>query len=79
VLEHCDAMKRRTVIERQLAYIAQFPTLRLQYVKGPSNLADMFTRSPLVRAPTLEALGLVSTESPELVARIYNVRAQEEA
>ena len=83
VLEHRDATKlrtmRRTVIERQLAYIAQFPTLRLQYVKGPSNLADVFTRSPFVRAPTLEALGLAPTESAELVARIYNVRPHEEA
>jgi hypothetical protein len=74
VLEHRDATMRRTVIERQLAYIAQFLTLRLQYVKGPSNLADVFTH-----APTLEAMGLAPTESPELVARIYNVRPQEEA
>jgi hypothetical protein len=83
VLEHRDATKlrtmRRTVIERQLAYIAQFPTLRLQYVKGPSNLADVFTRPPFVRAPTLEALGLSPTESAELVACIYNVPVQEEA
>ncbi len=60
VLEHCNTTKlrtmRRTVIERQLAYITQFPTLWLQYIKGPSNLADVFTRSPFVRAPTPEAL-----------------------
>jgi hypothetical protein len=83
VLEHRDATKlrtmRHTVIERQLAYIAQFPTLQLQYVKGPSNLADIFTRSPFVRAPTLKALELVPTESAELVARIYNVRPHKEA
>jgi hypothetical protein len=83
VLEHHDATKLRTmqhtVIERQLAYIAQFPTLQLQYVKGPSNLADVFTCSPFVCAPTLEAMGLAPTESPELVARIYNVHSQEEA
>jgi hypothetical protein len=67
VLEHHDATKlrmmRRTIIERQLAYIVQFPMLRLQYVKGPSNLADMFTCSPFVRTLTLEALGLAPSWS----------------
>ena len=71
IVEHLDASKLRSmtrnVTTRKLYYIGQFDGLDLEYVPGDTNIADLLTRSPFVRAPIASELGL--TETPETTKR----------
>ena len=68
IVEHMDASRLRSmdriVIERHLRYICQFKNLRLEYVPGEDNIADLFSRPPFVRTPTASALSL-TPRAPE--------------
>jgi hypothetical protein len=67
IVEERDASKLRSMnrvrIERRLYFIGQFEQMRLVYIPGETNMADVLTRPPFVSAPSSAALGLPAREA----------------